>query len=67
MRLKKKLVEEVPEEGAGGKPESALEVRDEDDIFSFLADPVGSRCRVRDRRPRPGSGVTGSASRCRLD
>ena len=34
--MKKELVEKVPEEGAGGKPESTLEVRDEDDIFFFL-------------------------------
>ena len=34
MRLEKEFVEEISEEGAGGKTESALEMRDKDDIFS---------------------------------
>ena len=40
VRLEKELVEEVPKESAGGKSESMLKVRDENDILSFL----GIRC-----------------------
>ena len=36
VRLKFKLVEEKPEEVAGGQAESALKVRDEDDVLARL-------------------------------
>ena len=36
MRLETKLVKKVPEEGTGRKTESTLEVRNEDDVLSFL-------------------------------
>ena len=38
--LEKELVQKVPEESAGGKSESALKVRDENNILAFL----GIRC-----------------------
>ena len=36
MRLETKFVKKIPEEGTGRKTESALEVRKEDDVLSFL-------------------------------
>ena len=34
--MEKEPIKEVPEEGAGGKPEYTLEMHDEDNVFSVL-------------------------------